>query len=88
MIRLFKRKQKLTTVKDLITQDDVNDLLQAISKTPDIKHAIVLYLRKDGSYSWEATKSMTNQQVIFMLESAKFDWLSDNIKSVEDDDDD
>ena len=88
MIRLFKRKQKLTTVKNLLDSDNVSEVLIDVNKIKtNIKHVLVIYVTNDDKISWESTNGITKEMAVYILEQAKIDWLSGNIKDAEDDDD-
>jgi archaellum biogenesis ATPase FlaH len=73
-------RRPVTTVTDILTRDDVNDILSNITKQKDsIKHMIVITIDKEELYSWWTTDDTTMSTAIFMLESTKLELFnSDN----------
>lgn len=75
-VKLSKRRK--VTINDLFTRDDVNTILADLDKIkPDISDIIVIYIDKnDNRYHWQVAGGTTVSTAVWMLESAKFDFLS------------
>ena len=84
-MNLFKKKAKLTTVKenseqsittinDLFARDDLNEFLADMNKEkPDIEIAIIIYVNKDSSFHAELTENVSLDRALAMLERCKYD---------------
>ena len=84
-----KLPRKIKTINDLLARDDINEFLADMdNEKANIKQALIIYVRRDGSYSWEISEGIPDATVLGLLEQMKYDILSGNAKKLEDDNDD
>jgi len=72
-----KLAKRIMTVNDLLTNDDVTEILGDINEVkPHISDMIIIYMdRRDGQYYVQVTRETTIPLAIWMLEATKFDLL-------------
>jgi len=64
------------TITDLLSSDDVKDLLKEINEeAPEIEHLVISWIKRDGTprHSWCGSR----QAIIFMIETMKHDFLNE-----------
>jgi hypothetical protein len=67
-----KTRRKLITVDSILTQDNVKDLLERLTKDQkNITHMICVYKDREDCLSWKVTEGITIDQIVSMLEQAK-----------------
>lgn len=70
-----KKKSRVTTVRDILAHDSVNKLLDELEQNKaDIKDMVVVCIDNNDGLRFLTTE-MTDQQIVYMLESAKYDIL-------------
>jgi hypothetical protein len=70
-----KVSHKITTINDILTQDDVKTTLSKVSKEQaEITDLICIYQDREGYISWYITKDTTLDRKILLLEQVKT-WL-------------
>ena len=73
--KLFHRKgksQRVTTIDDLLTSDDVKEILKdLVQGQAKIKDLVVCWTDRDGSVHAEVTDDTLESMAVWMLESAK-----------------
>ena len=84
-----KLPRKVKTINDVLARDDINKFLADMdNEKANIKQALIIYVRRDDSYSWEISEGIPDATVLGLLEQMKYDILSENTKKLEDDDGD
>ncbi len=69
-------RKKITTVNDLLTRDDINDILANLDKVkPDIKDLLVIYVDKENTHHWQTSDSTLLSTAVLMLESTKLELM-------------
>lgn len=72
-----EHKEKITTISDIIGQDNLGHLLDDLVKLkPELEGLLVLTLEKGGVLSWRAAL-IEKEKAIAMLERIKLDILND-----------
>lgn len=68
-----KSKKAITTVNDLFSRDDVNDLLERLNKAkPYITDALMVYIdKRDNLIHWQTTENTFESLAVYMIERAK-----------------
>ena len=70
-----KKKSRVTTVRDFLASDSVNNLLDQLEQSKaDIKDMLVVCIDNDDGLRFLTTE-MTDSQIVFILESTKYDVL-------------
>jgi hypothetical protein len=73
------RAKRVTTITDLLTRDDVNDILAEVNKSKDkIKNMVVITVDHEDNQHWWITDETLNSIAVFMLESTKFDLMNED----------
>ena len=73
------KKKKLVTVDDLLTKDEINDVLNiAISKRSVIKDIIILTIDNEDKWHYIFNDSLTETIAVFLLEKVKNYILSES----------
>jgi hypothetical protein len=79
--------KKNIKVADLITQSEVNEVLEKVSKDKSkLESLVCLAVRKDGRYGI-LTTPIDPERLIYMLERAKFEFMRDTLCHGEEDED-
>ena len=69
------RTKRLTTINDILTQDDVKETLSKVATDQaEITDLICIYQDKEGFINWHFTENTTLDRNILLLEQVKF-WL-------------
>lgn len=84
---------KIHSVEDLLTCDDINELLRDCDNLKtDIKNIIVIYRKRDGHFGYSSAPKTKRSLLLYMLELAKVDVLNgddnDDYDNEDEDDDD
>lgn len=67
-----KTRRKLLTVDSILTQDNVKDLLERMTKDQkNITCMICVYKNREDQVAWKVTEGISIDQIISMLEQAK-----------------
>ena len=71
--------KRITTVEDILAQDDVNGLLADLEeKKPDINEMMVIYTDREGDIHWRFSSDVIRTaDAVYWLEVAKTGILSD-----------
>lgn len=70
--------KRVTTVSDLFTRDDVNDILSDLTKRKDkITAMVVITLDKDNMQHWWITDGTLCSTATWMMECTKYDLISE-----------
>jgi len=74
------RRQRITTVEDILASDDVNSVMAELQKAkPKMKSLIAIY--NDGEYThWQITQGTPLSEIIFRLEMVKTSLLTEDSK--------
>lgn len=69
------------TVNDLLAKDDVTEVLKDMENLkPEIVDCLTIYKTRSGAIGWECTEETLKSQLVFMLESMKFDLMTENME--------
>lgn len=73
--RSTRKIRKITTVSDILTQDDVKTVLdKLIKKQDDICDMICIYHNHEGYVGYFVTSESTVERITYMMEQAKI-WM-------------
>jgi hypothetical protein len=70
--RIPKQTKTLVTVEKMLTNEDVKDLLEELSKDAlGIESMIAIRQNRDGTITWHITSNMSVAATIYLLERVK-----------------
>lgn len=71
----LKNAEKLLTVNDILTKDDVKEVLSKVANDQtEITDLVCIYQDKEGYINWHTTNDTTLDRKILMMEQVKI-WL-------------
>ena len=78
------RAKKVTTVTDLLTRDDVNDILGELAKRKvKIKHMVVITVDSEETQQWWITNETVISKAVYMMEATKFGLMSGDYEELQ-----
>jgi len=72
------KRKKVHTINDILTQDDINQILADLNKEkPNIKHLTVIYTTQDGAICSRNSPDSMMSDIIYQIEVTKKLLLND-----------
>ena len=68
-MNLFKKKAKLTTVSNLLKEDDVTSVLSEVAERKnEISDLLCIFRTNDGVIEWRGTPETRESMAIYLME--------------------